>query len=261
MRELRLIGIGPSGSVGPIGRQRKRDAGGERHGGQLGTASSHLVEAISRLAARREVILDLLGEERSAAILRGLAASADPDDTRLALGQLDRLPEWLDLLTTWLDHWPQDQLVLESLSGVSRLTGPYAELALRTYLQRQVQRALQDNSPADSLWSLSLRVARWISQWSSLGRIRLDPANPGVVLAGVAESLRGFARRIDSAGQVERDLERLLQAWLGPAGAETWNGEATAWPRARVDLPTADDASLPPKVAAGHSGSTMSKAA
>jgi hypothetical protein len=261
MREMQVIGIGPSGSVGPIGRRTKREAGGERQRRPLDAALRPLVEAISRLAARREWILQLLGEERSAAILRGLAASADPDDTRLALSQLDRLPEWLDLLTTWLDQPQKEHLVLESLNGVSRLTGPYADLALRTYLHREAQRALRGDSPADYLWDLSLRVARWIGEWSSLGTIRLDPANPRFVLSGVPESLRGFARRIDSAGRVERDLNRLLQAWPDSAEVAPLPDEAAFWHRSRVGLPPADGASLPPKEAAGLSGAKMPRAA
>ena len=168
----------PSGVVGPIGRRAKRDAGGERQGGLLEMGLRPWVEAISRLAARREWVLELLGERRSAAILRGLAASADPDDKRLALSQLDRLPEWLDLLTTWLDQPPEEHLVLEALSGVSRLTGPYAQLALRTYLHREAQRALADDSPADYLWDLSLRVARWSREWSSLSSHSPGPGRP-----------------------------------------------------------------------------------
>ena len=220
-----------------------------------------LVEATSRLAAGREGILELLGEERSTAILRGLARSADPEDRRLALSQLDRLPEWLDLLTTWLDQPPQEHLVLESLSGVSRLTGPYAELALRTYLHREVQRALRDNSPADYLWDLSLRATRWIDEWASLGAVRLDPGDPGIVLAGVPESLRGFARRIDSAGRVERDLERVLQAWLGSTEAEPPSSGESLLPRSRLGLSSVDGANSPPKAAAPHSSTTMSKVA
>lgn len=261
MREMQVIGIRPSGSIGPIGRRTKRDARGELQGGLLHVVLRPLVEATSRRAARRDWILDLLGEERSVAILRRLAASADPDDTRLALSQLDRLPEWLDLLTTWLDQPPQEHQVLESLSGVSRLTGPYAELALRTHLHREVQRALRDDSPADYLWDLSLRVDRWLNELGSLGTIRLDPANPRVVLAGAPESLRGFARRIDSAGRVERDLDRLLQTWPDSAEAEGLPSDATLWPRSRVGLPPADGATLPPKAAAGHSSTTMSKVA
>lgn len=261
MRETQVIRVRPSGSVGPAGRRKKRDAGYERQGGLLGVVPGPWVEAISRLAARRDGILDLLGERRSAAILRDLAASADPDDTRLALSQLDRLPEWLDLLTDWLDQPPQERLVLESLNGVSRLTGPYAELALRTYLHREAQRALRGDSPSDYLWAFSLRVARWVREWSSLGTIRLDPANPRVVLAGAPESLRGFARRIDAAGRVERDLDRLLQAWPDSAEAEGLPSEAALWHRSRAAHPSADGADLPPKAAAGHSDTKMPRAA
>ena len=221
------------------------------------------VEAMSRLAAGREWVLELLGERRSTAILRGLAASANLDDKRLALRQLDRLPEWLDLLTTWLGHQPEEHLVLEALNEVSRLTGPYTELALRTYLSEEVQRASCDDSPADYLWALAGRVARWSREWSSLRAIRLDLADPRFVMARVPESLRDLSRRIDVAGRVEeRDLARLLEAWPDCTEAmPLLANEPALWRPSRVSVARTEGASLPPKVAAGPSGTKLPRAA
>jgi hypothetical protein len=245
----------------PIALRTKRDAEGDHPIGLSRIGLRSWVEALSRLAARREWVLDLLGEKRSAGVLRGLAASDDPAAKRLALSQLDRLPEWLDLITGWLDEQAQEYLVLEALNGVSRLTGPYAQLALRTYLHREVQRAVRSHSPAEDLWTLSLRIARWAREWSSLRGIRLDLADPRSTLAIVPESLRGFSRRVQAAGRIESDLARLLQTWPDSAGAEPLPNEPIDWHRYRLSVARADVADLPPTVAGGPSGTAIPKAA
>jgi hypothetical protein len=220
------------------------------------------VQVMSRLAARREWVLELLGERRSTAILRRLAASPDPEDKRLALSQLDRLPEWLDLLTAWLGQQPEENLVLEALDDVSRLTGPYAQLAFRTYLSQRLQGALCGDSPADCVWALSLQVARWSRGWSSLSRLRLVLADPRSVLSRVPESLRGFSRWVETAGQVERDLARLVAAWPDSAGAARLPlDEPALWRPSRLSVARTHGASLPPTVATDPSGTKLPRAA
>lgn len=223
--------------------------------------TTRLSWATSRLAAEREGILDLLGEQRSIEILRRLATSSDPNDRRLALTQLDRLPEWLDLLMTWLDQPLQEPLVLDALNGVSRLTGPYTQLGLGAYLHREIQRSLREISPADSLWSLSLRVARWVRGWSALSTTRLVLTESRSVLAGVPEAFRDFSRRIEWAGRVEPDVARLLQAWPNAAEATPVPIEILLGRRSGAGASPVAGANVPPKVASGRTNTKLPKAA
>lgn len=174
--------------------------------------------ALARLVASSPRLLDTIGERWATRVLRALAASPRAADRQLALGQLDRLPEWLDLLLAWLDDPADDDLILRSLDGDSRLAGPYAEVALGTYLNGQASAALSTGSPADGLWALSLRVARWLRKRPSLGRLRFQWTNPRATLGAAPEALRDFARAIEAAGEVEPALARALVAWPGPPG-------------------------------------------
>ena len=177
--------------------------------------------AMAGVVAGQVWLLDLLGEKLAARVLRALAASPRAADRRLALAQLDRLPEWLDLLLAWLANPSDDDLVLTSLDGDSRLAGPYAQVALGTCLSQEVRRALQADSPADALWSLSLRASRWLRKRPALGRLSLPWLDPQTALAAVPEALREFARRIEAAGQVEGGVARVLETWPGPPEPST----------------------------------------
>ena len=182
--------------------------------------------ALAGVVAGQSWLLDLLGEKLAARVLRALAASPRAADRRLALAQLDRLPEWLDLLLAWLANPSDDDLVLTSLDGDSRLAGPYAQVALGTYLGQEVRRALQADLPADALWAISLRASRWLRKRPALGRLGLPWLDPQITLAVVPEALRDFARRIEAAGQVEGGVARVLETWPGPPEPSTVGVEA-----------------------------------
>lgn len=185
-------------------------------------------QAIIRLVASWDWALDLVDERRAANLVRSLLGAEDRD--RVAgTRHLDRLPEWLDLLTSWLDDPRSEALALSALADEPRLAGPYAQLALRSYLERQVRRALAGDAIPDDLWAIALRIDRWVREHPRLGAVHLAPPDPALNLTSAAGALRDLVRRLEAAKGDEREVRELLAAWpesppAAPSGGAPGNG-------------------------------------
>jgi hypothetical protein len=175
----------------------------------------------------RDWLFDLLGEKLTVRLLRaGLSAPADSPTFTLALGQIDRLPEWYDLLSRFVADPERERAALGALASAPRLVGPYTSTIVRDALQSRVRDALGAEAPAEALWQVSLDALRWARLAPGLAAVPLALPDRRTTILDCSARLRDLVREIASDGSISPSLNAALLAW--PTALENGGEESPA---------------------------------
>ena len=157
-------------------------------------------EAVSRWLVARDWPLALLGDVATERLIRSMLGSRDARTVLAALGQVDRLDDWHEIIERLLDDPSRERLALIALASAPRLVGPYVETALREALRRRTDSALATDDPVEALWSVGLDAARWLRFQPKLDAVSLATPDRAQSLTAAIGRLRDLVRACETTG-------------------------------------------------------------